>query len=453
MPAPRKRERNFNGPDSRPPFIFATHVSDEIFARLCDDLYLNETTTVSAKSLHDSYMGALRALADEHDERMYQWHLKTEEELVGPEIVLQPGQTPNDLPADQQQQWFEQSRRKGMGQSRAYGHREFALRMNEMTLALGREAMQLEQSQRQTFLASLQESLPATSQPQWDRAMRMLRINLRVVHAEHPRAMFSDPAQIDFHRIVREAAAEGGELHGLVNLPGFVAEATSSGTIGTIQKLEEIVTEYEVGMAASLDVNALQERELRYEASKAFNERDLEKAEDLGRQVRARARTRYNLQLQAARQIAELLRSTRGEQAARQWTDRFNATLYPALFERDSVDHMHAWLMENWTPSDEQRLAVESIVQQYAMQRAQLRQRIMPLIIDAACDPAMWPTNDPKSARAIRDEAYQERVPLAEKTHKALRGMLDNESQAKYDVKREEVRNALRNSRAQPEPP
>jgi hypothetical protein len=454
QPAAKKRERNFNGPDAQPPMIRATHVSDEILARLCADLYLDGTATAHAKSVHDTYISGLRTLADEQDERMYQWQLKAEEEIVGQEIILQPGQTAADLTPEQRQKWANELQYKQMGLNRAYGNREFVLRLNEMNLALGREAMDRERALRQTFLTSLQESLPASSQPHWERAMLMLRINLQVVHAKHPRAMFSDPARIDFHQIVRDAAADEGELHGLVNLPGLIGESTSSATTEAIGKLDRLITDYEVGMAASLDVNAFQEREIRYQASKAFNEGDLEKAEDLGRQVRARARTRYNLQLQAAQQIGELLRSTRGDDAANRWTERFNSMLYPALFTRDSVDEMHKWIEESNLPlGDEQRAAVTAIIQQYRIERDQLRQRIMPLIIEAACDPAMFPSNDPKSARAIRDEAYQERTPLAEKTHKALRAMFDSQWQAKYDAQRVVVQAALLNSHAQPAPP
>lgn len=456
QPAKSTRARKYDLGESRPPIIWAQHISDEHFRLLCGDLGLGDEGIAAASGLHQQYIANLQALAEVQDEARYQWNVKIEDELA-PLIEVPDGTSPRDLPNEEFQKWSEQQRMQQMGVNRAYGHPQFALRSNDLTFALSMEAMKLERDQRVTFLQALQESLSPASAKRWDRAMRMLVINLNFVFETSPRAMISDPSRVGLHQVLRNAAGDGQELRGLVNLPGLETESSTAAAIETVERLDRILIDYEITMAALLDEDPIRMKEMRHEAIQALNHGEFEASKALEAHVRERSRAKYDLKTGTALAIAEFLRHARGDAAATAWTMRFNAALFPALHFDDSVDGMHAWLTSGEIAlNDEQRTAIDGIYHEYVAARQRLRERIMPLMIDVSCDPnAMvgMVGGELSTAQSALERAREERAPLAENANKSMRAVLDSEAQLKFDTQREALRRKMQNSLAQPSPP
>lgn len=456
-PAP-KRDREFHGHLGRPPLIYTSHISAEIYDRLCGDLRLSLDEAAALTPTYLRYFDQLEALAIEQDERHYQWELATEAELAGPEIVIPEDRTFRDLSNQDRARYLRQERARQMGLSRArFGNSEYSKRASTLARERHDEATSLERGLRPIYHAELEAALPEHSRAHWERAMRMLAINLDVVQDTHPQAMISDPQRVDLHQVVREAAKpDDGELRGLVNLPGLDPDPQTAAQIDAINAFDQIMIDYEVALALLLDEDPAKRDELQQASADAFNRGDFDQSRAIESKLKARTRPKYDLKTGTAKKIAEFLTSKRDDAAANRWIDRFNHAMFPALHFPDSAEEMNAWATSDALMlTVEQRAAIDGVMQQYLADRQRLRDRIMPLLIDVACDPNAMislATGEMRIAQSSLTKAQGERIPLAERANKTMRGVLEGELQKQFDLKRDEVRKSQPRAVVQPEP-
>lgn len=94
--------------------------------------------------------------------------------------------------------------------------------------------------------------------------------------------------------------------------------------------------------------------------------------------------------------------------------------------------------------------------QTYVRERGALRDRMMPLIIDVACDPnamVSMATGEMRTAQSSLNKARGEYTRMAERTQTLFRAMLDSETKKKFDSELEKVRKSLEREPLQPTPP
>lgn len=277
--------------------------------------------------------------------------------------------------------------------------------------------------------------------PDIDRSLDSLIVGVEHVLTPSQVAMF-EPAARDLRRSVllhpRQADREYQEYAGdgvdvLLLADAALADGGELQPLGR-NAIQDILTRYELNLDALLRETAPEYRNSKLLRKIAVIEQDSATVRELNQAAITRWKRLYELNVATVRQIGEIAAASLGEQAQKQWLDRFDQASFTWLYPRRKPDRQIEWIRQQ--PLDNEVLAqAQANYEHYLSRRRELSRQAIDIMLQARLEfqTMLYSMMDPSSIddqirRGLYEELLKnsgEQANLESTTAAAMEALLD----------------------------